>query len=54
MEEELMNLFIIYSKEIIVIDNIENGHYTEGIRSFNIPKNDKPKQLNKQKVQKLF
>ena len=52
MQDELMNLFIIYKKEIQVIKAVEDGYYTAGIKSFNIPKKDKPKEPKKETVHK--
>ena len=37
-----MNLFIVIQKQARVIDNIENGKYSAGIKQCNIPAMDKP------------
>lgn len=37
-----MNLFIVIQKQARVIDNIENGKYSGGIKQCNIPAMDKP------------
>lgn len=42
MKAELFDLYDIVSKAFRVIEKIENGAYSSGIRSFNIPAIDKP------------
>ena len=41
--EEIVNLYKICKKQQKLIENIENGVYTNGIRSAYIPQKEKPK-----------
>ena len=43
MKDELVNMYIIYKKERQIIQMIMDGVYTDGFKSFNIPKKDIPK-----------
>ena len=40
MEDELMDLYILYKKDKKVIKEVMEGQYTGGIRSHNIPTKD--------------
>ena len=41
--EEIINLYKVCKKQAKIIENIENGVYTNGIRSAYIPQREKPK-----------
>ncbi|CAK62757.1 unnamed protein product (macronuclear) [Paramecium tetraurelia] len=47
--EELLDLYDIITKQGKVIDKIETGGYSGGLKSFSIPKQDKPNLPNKVK-----
>ena len=49
MRDELMDMFILYKKEKVIIQQIVNGHFSNGIKSFNIPDRDIPKPPNRDK-----
>ncbi|CAD8100924.1 unnamed protein product [Paramecium primaurelia] len=52
--EELLDLYDIITKQGKVIDKIETGGYSGGLKSFSIPKQDKPNLPNKVKHKNLF
>ncbi|CAD8094785.1 unnamed protein product [Paramecium primaurelia] len=54
MKTELFELYDIVMKAFRVIEKIENGAYSSGIRSFNIPAMDKPHIPTRNKFKNLF
>lgn len=42
MKNEMFEIYDIVMKAFRVIEKVENGSYSSGIRSFNIPAADKP------------
>lgn len=42
MKSEMFDIYEIVTKTFRVIEKIENGTYSSGLRSFNIPAADKP------------
>ncbi|CAD8205567.1 unnamed protein product [Paramecium pentaurelia] len=54
MKQELFELYEIVTKTFRVIEKIENGAYSSGIRSFNIPAMDKPNIPTRNKFKNLF
>ncbi|CAK61737.1 unnamed protein product (macronuclear) [Paramecium tetraurelia] len=52
--DELLDLYDIVQKQNKVIDKIETGGYSGGLKSFSIPKQDKPILPNKIKHKNLF
>ncbi|CAD8122513.1 unnamed protein product [Paramecium sonneborni] len=52
--DELLDLNDIIQKQSKVIDKIETGGYSGGLKSFSIPKQDKPNLPNKIKHKNLF
>ncbi|KAM3145934.1 hypothetical protein pb186bvf_001912 [Paramecium bursaria] len=54
MKQELFELYDVIQKAFRVIDKIENGAYSSGIRSFNIPFQDKPQIPSRNKFKTLF
>jgi len=54
MKSELFELYEIVMKTFRVIEKIENGAYSSGIRSFNIPAMDKPHIPTRNKFKKYI
>ncbi|CAK59355.1 unnamed protein product (macronuclear) [Paramecium tetraurelia] len=54
MKSELFELYDVVMKTFRVIEKIENGAYSSGIRSFNIPAMDKPHIPTRNKFKNLF
>ncbi|CAK61040.1 unnamed protein product (macronuclear) [Paramecium tetraurelia] len=54
MKVELFELYDVVMKTFRVIEKIENGAYSSGIRSFNIPAMDKPNIPTRNKFKNLF
>ncbi|CAD8199501.1 unnamed protein product [Paramecium octaurelia] len=54
LKVELFELYDVVMKTFRVIEKIENGAYSSGIRSFNIPSMDKPHIPTRNKFKNLF
>ncbi|CAD8116124.1 unnamed protein product [Paramecium sonneborni] len=54
IKSETFDLFDIVMKTFRVIEKIENGAYSSGIRSFNIPATDKPQIPTRNRFKNLF
>lgn len=42
VKDELVGVYLVVQKQAKIIDNIENGRYSGGIKQCNIPSHEKP------------